>query len=311
VERALLRVIRTIDGAQDRDAAGSEPVQVWIDDRLVDASAARISVFDRGFRTGEGVFETLRAYGEHPFRLDAHLDRAAAGAATLGFAFPDRERLREAVHRTAHANASSGHDLVLRLTVTPGAVDPSAPFPGSSDGEPLVVVTAQPLAIPPSTYEAGVAAALVPQVREVPEVKAVSYLSASLARREAQRRGAEEALLVDTDGAVREGSYSNVFAAVDGTLATPPLSAGILPGVTRAVVLELAAGLGMAVAERTLAVDEVVGADEVLLTATTREVVPVTSVDGRAVGDGRPGRFARELLATYREEVRREVAAAP
>lgn len=284
-------------------------MHVWLDDGLVEAADARISVFDRGFRSGEGVFETFRSYGGHPFHLGAHLERAAAGARTLGFPLPDRGRLRDAVRRTAAANTSDGQDLALRLTVTPGAIDPRSPFPGTPVGGPLVVVTAHTLRIPSAVYEDGIAAATVPRVRELPEVKAVSYLAASLARREAQRRGAAEALLVDPDGAVREGSYSNVFVVLDGELVTPPVSTGILPGVTRAVVLELAATLGLHCAERSVAADELQRADEVLLTATTREVVPVTSIDGRTLGDGRPGAMARRLLAAYRDEVRREVDA--
>lgn len=284
-------------------------MQVWIDDGLVDAAEASVSVFDRGFRSGEGVFETLRSYGGHPFRLEAHLDRAAAGARTLGFELPDRRVLRDAVRSTAAANTRDDRDLAVRLTVTPGRIDPASPFPGTPVGGPLVVVTTHGLRIPPAVYEAGIAAVTVPRVRELPEVKAVSYLAASLAKREAQRRGGDEALLVDPDGSVREGSYSNVFVVLDGELVTPPVSAGILPGVTRAVVLELADTLRLRCAERTVAADELRSAEEVLLTATTREVVPVTSVDGRTLGDGRPGPMARRLLTAYRSEVRREIDA--
>lgn len=281
---------------------------VWLGDGLVPASEARVSVFDRGFRSGEGLFETFRSYGDHPFRLEAHLDRAAAGAEALDLDLPPRALLARAVRATAVANAGPG-DRALRLTLTPGVIDPSSPFPGSPTGPPTLVVTAHPLAIPASTYGAGVAVVCIPRLREFPTVKAVSYLTASLARREAAARGAAEAVLVDETGEVREGSYSNIFAVIDGGLVTPPITAGILPGVTRAVVLELARAAGIPTRETRLTVDELHAADEVLLTATTREIVPVTSVDGEPTADGTPGPVAGRLLRAYREEVRREIAA--
>jgi branched-subunit amino acid aminotransferase/4-amino-4-deoxychorismate lyase len=281
---------------------------VWLHDRLVPAGVARVSVFDAGFRSGEGVFETFRAYGDHPFRLAAHLDRAEDGAAALDLTLPPRDLLVRAVRETAVANAGPG-DRALRLTVTPGEIDPLATFPSGPSGPPTLVVTAHPLAPLPAIEDRGVRVASVARVREVPTVKAVSYLTASLARREASARGAGEAILVDDEGDVREGSYSNVFAVSGGELRTPPVGSGILPGVTRAVVIELARAAGIRVREVRLSLDDLRGADEVLLTATTREVVPVTAVDDAPVGDGAPGAITRLLAEAYREEVLRETVA--
>lgn len=283
-------------------------MDVWLGDRLVPAAEARISVFDRAFRSGEGIFETIRAYGTHPFRLDAHLERAERGASVLGFTLPDPDVLRTAIHETARANAREG-DLALRLTVTPGPVEPGSPFPGTPTGGPTVVVIAHPLRIDPATYERGVSAATVTRTRELPEVKAVSFLAAGLARREATQRGADEALLVTPDGSVLEGSYSNVFAVLDGVLVTPPIDAGILPGVTRSVVLDVARDSGIEVEERLLALADVIAADEAFLTASTREVVPLVRIDADLVSGGMPGPVSRQLLAAYRDEVRREAAA--
>jgi D-amino acid aminotransferase len=283
--------------------------KVWLNDGLVPADEARISVFDRGFRSGEGIFETVRAYGTHPFRLDAHLARAEAGAHELGFAFPPREDVAEAIRATATANAA-GSDLALRLTVTPGPIEPGSPFPGAPSDAPTLVVTAHPLEIDPDTYRRGVRAAAIPRSRELPGVKAVSYLTASLARREAQERGASEALLVTPDEEVLEGSYSNVFAVIDGTPVTPPLEAGILAGVTRAVVLEIAGEAGVPVDERSLPLAALLAAEEAFLTASTREIVPIVSVDGHDIGDGTPGPVTTRLLEGYRAEVRREIAEA-
>lgn len=287
-------------------------MRAWVGDGLVDAAEARVSVFDRGFRTGEGVFETLRAYGTHPFRLDAHLDRAAEGADTLGFALPDRGDLTRAIAETARANTVEGEDLAVRLTVTPGRIDPEAPFPpaGQEPTSPTVVVTANVLRHDPAMYREGVSAAVVPWSREIPQVKAVSYLAASLARREAQAQDADEALLTDRRGMVLEGSYTNVFTVIRGVLVTPPLEAGILPGVTRAVTLEVAGAEGLAVEERPLSVTELVEADEAFLTASTREIVPLVRVAGRTVGAGRPGPVTAALHEGYRAEVRREIESA-
>lgn len=282
---------------------------VWLDDRLVPADEAHVSVYDRGFRSGEGIFETFRAYAGWPFRLEAHLERAAAGARVLGFELPARSHLVRALRRTAEVN-HDGDDLALRLTVTAGQVDPDSPFPGRPAGAPTTVVTAHRLRIDPSAYEVGVRGALIARAREVPDVKAVSYLASSLARREAVARGADEALLVGPDGTLLEGSYSNIFLVRQRFLLTPPVEAGILPGVTRAVVVELAVGTGLEVREQRLTADDLRAADEAFLTATTREVVPLVEVDDQRVGTGEPGPVTRALHRAYREEVAREAAAA-
>lgn len=285
-------------------------LQVWIDGRLLPADAARVSVYDRGFRTGEGVFETFRAYADHVFRLDAHLRRASQGARFLGFELAT-DLLADAVTTTAVANlaALEGRDSVVRLTATPGRIDPLTPFPGQPAGGPTVVVTSHPLMIDPRVHRDGVSAASVPWARELPDVKAVSYLAATVARDRARAEGADEALLTDGRGNVLEGASSNVFAVVDGALVTPPTSAGLLAGVTRGVVIEVAGRAGLAVEERPLTAAELAGADEAFLTATTREVLPLVRVDGRAIGSGTPGPVTRRLHDGYRDEVRREAAA--
>lgn len=278
----------------------------WVDGDLVPVHEARISAFDQGFRTGEGVFETLRAYGGHVFRLDAHVRRAAEGARALEFHPGDHDRLAHAVTATAAANlaALNGQDSAVRLTVTPGRLDPTSPFPGEIAAGPTVVVTSHPLAPDPAMWERGVTALTVPWSRQLPQIKAVSYLAASTARRRARRHGAYEALLT-SGGNVLEGASSNVFAVVDGTLVTPPVEAGLLAGVTRAVVLELAAAAGLPTVERSLAVDELAAAEEAMLTSTTREIVPLVAIDGAPVGSGRPGATTMRLLAAYRDEVAR------
>ncbi len=287
-------------------------LQTWVTDGLVPADEATVSVFDRGFRAGEGVFETLRSYHGHVFRLAAHLDRARAGASTLGFRMPDDDLLRRAVTTTATANldALSGGDAALRLTVTPGPVDPASAFPGTPVDGCTLVVTAQPLRLPERLYVEGITARTVPTSRELPQVKAVSYLAASMANASARAHGDDEALLTDRAGHVLEGAASNVFAVRDGRLVTPPVSAGILAGVTRAVTVELAAHLGLDLTERPVTLAELQQADEVFITATTREIVPVVRIDGAPIDTGRPGPVARRLHAAYRAAVDAEIAEA-
>jgi branched-subunit amino acid aminotransferase/4-amino-4-deoxychorismate lyase len=150
----------------------------------------------------------------------------------------------------------------------------------------------------------------VPLARELPHVKALSHLIAMMARRQARDVGADEALLTDAEGRVLEGAGSNVFAVVRGRLVTAPADAGLLAGVTRAVVLELARAAGIDVAERRLDVSELAGADEAFLTSTTRELVPLRALDGRTIGSGSAGTVTRRLQEAYAAEVARERAAA-
>ncbi len=281
-------------------------MSAWVNAGLVPLAQASVHVLDPGFRTGEGVFETMRAYEGHTFHLTEHLDRAATGAIRLGFEAPRQEDLARAVRATVTANRRVAPDLAVRLTITPGPLDPSTPWPMSTMGRPTTVVTAHPLAVPAATYRDGVRAITVPWVRELADVKSVSHLAATMARRHARSRGADEALLTDRDGHVVEGAGSNVFVVVDGVLLTPPTDAGLLAGVTRATVLDLAPRVGVRVDETTLPLASLRGADEVLLTASTREVVPVVQVDDAVIGSGRPGPVAAQLLAAYRDAVEDE-----
>ena len=279
-------------------------LQVWVDGELVPAQRAVVSVYDRGFRTGEGVFETLRAYGQHVFRLHAHLERARAGAAELGFDPGPTDRLVDAVRTTARANHDEldGADSALRLTISAGSIDPRSPIPGRATGPPTVVVTSHPLAA--AADEA--TAVTLPLARELPHVKAVSYLVAVTAKRRARDLGADEALLTDGDGRVLEGATSNVFAVVRGTLVTPATDSGLLAGVTRGVVLELARQMGIDVAERPLGVAELLGAEEAFLTSTTREIVTLRDVDGVEIGDPATREVIDRLRRAYAAEVARE-----
>ncbi len=279
-------------------------LHVWIDGQLVDPDDARVSVYDVGFRGGEGVFETLRVYGTHPFRLEPHVARAVAGAATVGFAL-DPEVLHRAVRATISANTAyfDGEDHALRLTASAGRLDPFSAFPGTRIDEPMVVVTSHPLRLASD----GVRAVTVAAVRDLPQVKATSYLTAITARRQAIEQAADEALLTTADGNILEGTSTNVFAVVAGTLVTPPVRDGLLAGVTRAVILELATAHNLPHEVRSLHVDELLAAEEAFVTASVRGIVPLVQVDGQPIGAlTSPGSITARLIDAYHDAVRHE-----
>lgn len=279
---------------------------VMIDGRIVPAESARVSVFDRGFLYGDSVFETLRSYQGRLFALEAHLQRLQQSAARVLIPLPVnletlRAELLEAV--LVHGSAESS----VRLTLTRGIGRTLGLDPELAD-KPLRVVLVSALAAPaPDLYERGIAAITFRAERPsdapgVADAKIGNYLLAVLAMHAARAQGAAEALLEDAHGSILEGSTSNVFAVFGGTLVTPPHSAAILAGITRARVLELARGR-LPVEERALSKTELARADEVFITSSIRELLPVVRIDGRAVGPGVPGPITRELLARFRAAV--------
>jgi branched-chain amino acid aminotransferase len=293
------------------------PTVVNLDGLLVAPERALVSVFDRGFLYGDSVYEVIRTYGGLPFEEEAHLARLRHSADRIGLV-PKWDRARTA-HEIARAlEASRGGDRpdpaaaswnpgerYVRVVMTRGAgeigLDPALAV------DPVALVIAQPLVGPPaSAYRDGVAAAIVGVRRAEPEAidpsaKTGAHLSNVLALREARAAGAHEAFLLDARGYVTEGSSSNVFAVARGTVRTPPLAAGILEGVTRGVVLRLAAAARLPVQEVPLRPEDLEGADEVFITSTIREIVPVTRLGSRPVGAGRPGPATRALHRLFRE----------
>ncbi|MFP4635044.1 MAG: aminotransferase class IV [Nitriliruptoraceae bacterium] len=285
-----------------------EPI-VWLDGELLPASQARVSVYDRAFRNGEGVFETMRIDDGHPFRLEAYVQRALTSAAALGLDVAG-QRLRRAVTEVVAANAERLPSAGLRLTISAGELDPTSAVPGrpaeGEAGRPTVVATMHPLPLDPDAPPRPVTAATVQLQRALPHVKAVSYLPVLVARRTARERGADEALLLDDDGQVLEAGSANVAVLRGRSLATPPVDAGIMAGIARQVLLEVAPSAGFDVTERPITLAELLAAEEVVLTASTRQVFPLVAVDGHLIGNGAPGPSAAALLAAYRAEVARE-----
>jgi branched-chain amino acid aminotransferase len=282
----------------------------------VDPALPQLSLLDRGFTLADGLFETMRATGGAIFRLRPHLDRLRAGAAALHIAIPDDLDLDALVAAALHRAADAGlADAAVRLTVSRG---PAAHGLGARGGRATVVLLVQPPPrFAPDIHERGITAAIASGRRNeramTAGLKTLAYTDAIMALAEARARGADDALVLDTEGHLAEGSSSNVFLVLGRTLATPPLSCGALPGVTRAAVLELARGLGIAVAERALVRRELRAAREIFLTSSLRGIAPVVRVVGDGggelvVGDGAPGPVTRALVEAYAELVRRETS---
>ncbi len=292
---------------------------------LVSPDRAVVSVFDRGFLYGDSIYEVVRTYRRRPFALDQHLARMRRSANRLALALPwDEERTREEILRTLSASKDGDApdqeaapwnvgEVSLRVIMTRGAgelgLDPTLAV------DPLAIVIAGPLRAPPaSAYREGVACRIVGVRHDAPEAadttaKTGAHLVNVLAVAEARAAGAHEALLLDRDGLVTEGASSNVFAVREGRLETPPLAIGILEGVTRGIVIALACEAGMEVCEAPLRPDAIAMADELFITSTAREILPVTSLDGREVASGRVGAFTTRLHTLFRRRADREAGA--
>jgi branched-chain amino acid aminotransferase len=278
---------------------------VMIDGRIVPPEAACVSVFDRGFLYGDSVFESLRSYGGRLFALNAHLTRLQRSAERVFIPLPVGLDVlgREILHAVA---VQASPESYVRLMLTRGigralGLDPEL----ASDPLRVVLVSAleQP---PPEVYEQGIAVITFRAERpsdapSVADAKIGNYLLAVLAMRAARRAGAREALLEDSAGNILEGSTSNVFAVFQGSLVTAPESAPILAGITRAHVLALASAAGIAIELRSMPKVELARADEVFISSSIRELVPVVSIDGHTLGSGTPGRVTLELLRLYRQ----------
>jgi branched-chain amino acid aminotransferase len=278
-----------------------------IDGQLRPAGAWQVSVFDRGFLYGDSVFETLRTYGGEPFELREHLERLARSAALVFIDLPvSLERLEAEVLEAIRAGQNAESYVRLMITRGEGALGLD---PALAD-RPTRVIIVQPLTVPaPELYTRGISAISFRTQRQVDATSAVgakvgNYLVSVLAMREARQVGALEALIVDATGGVLEGGSSNIFLVERGKLVTPDVNAGILAGITRAKVLEVAAQIGVPVEFATPTLDRAYAADELFISSSIRELMPVVRLDARTIGDGSPGPTFTRLLAAFRARVR-------
>jgi branched-chain amino acid aminotransferase len=281
-------------------------VKVCIDGAVLEEAEAKVSVFDRGFLYGDSVFEVMRTYGGRCFAEREHLERLARSAELVLLSLPTSlETLSKEIARTL--DAAGNDESYVRVVVTRGqgplTLDPS------KARDPLRVVIVTPLPVPkPELYTDGISVVLVQSARPTDHTraagaKASNYLANLLAAEEARRKGGQEAILTDASGEVLEGSTSNVFVVRAGVVRTPPLELGILGGITRAAILKAGARIGVAIREESLFPSDLYEADEVFLTSSIREVAPVVQVDGRPVGEGRPGSVTKALHAAFRDDL--------
>jgi branched-chain amino acid aminotransferase len=277
---------------------------------IVDQEHARVSVFDHGFLYGEGVYETLRTYNGQPFLFDRHMRRLRNSAGMLALPIP----LSDAEIATRFLDTMQaggliggpGKEAYIRLMVTRGVGELS--YDPVVCREPSIVVIVKPQVDPaPDVFERGVAVAIVSTIRNHsgtvnPLIKSNNLLNNALAMQEAVRRGAYEGIMRNYRGELAEGTTSNLFIVKNGAALTPPLDAGLLPGITREFLFEIGVEQGIEFREAVLLDEDLFGADEAFLTATTRELVPIVRVDDRPIGPGRPGPLTSALLQAFRQK---------
>ena len=278
-------------------------VLVYLNCEFLPHARARVPVDDRGFLFADGVYEVVRVYEGRPFLMDAHLQRLRRGLAALRIDDPGVDGLADIAERLLDENGLRSGDATIYIQVTRGAAPRAHAFPPAGT-PPTVYVAAKPFKPhPPEYYGDGVAAITVPDTRwSRCDIKSVSLLANVLANQAAKDAGAFEALFV-RDGIVLEGSHSNLFAVYDGSLLTYPACNYILAGITRRRVIDLAEQLDIGVVEAPVPLERLFAAAELFLSGTTTEILPVTRVDGRDIGNGRPGPITQRVQRAFRESI--------
>ena len=271
----------------------------YLNGQYLAPDAAHVSVFDRGFVFGDGVYEVIPVFGGRLFRIGQHLARLDASCAAIRLRNPHDGGGWQAIC-TRLAESLGPTDQSIYLQITRGVAPRDHAFP--PDATPTVFAYAQQISYPsPKLVADGVAAVTCSDIRwQRCDIKAIALLANALLRQEAIDQGAAEAILL-RDGCVTEGAASNIFIIKEGLIITPPKGPYILPGVTRDLLLELARSHGVPCAEATIHESDLFEADEVWLTSSTREILPVTRLNGKLIGDGRPGPVHARMFALYRE----------
>lgn len=283
-------------------------IQIYIDGTFYAKEDAKVSVYDHGLLYGDGIFEGIRSYSGRVFRLREHLDRLWDSAKALSLEIPmTLEAMGDAIYATLRENHLE--DAYIRLVVTRGVGDLGL-NPLSCVKPSVIIITDKIQMYPQEYYEKGMEIVTASTVRNhaqslSPRIKSLNYLNNILAKLEGLKAGCAEALMTNTRGEVAECTGDNIFIVKRGRLMTPPVDAGILEGVTRNFVIELAKSEGIEVAEVPLTKYDMYVADECFLTGTAAEAVPITKLDGRRIGDGRPGPITQQILTRFRAEVRR------
>lgn len=279
-------------------------LKIYINGQILPQEDAKISVFDHGLLYGDGVFEGIRAYNGKIFTLNQHLDRLYDSATAISLKIPlTKDEMAHAIKKTMEANNLT--DSYIRLVVTRGVgklgLDPN------KCATPQVIIITDTIELYSKTlYEKGLDIVTVTTIRNHfsaldPKIKSLNYLNNILAKLESIQAGAGEALMLNKDGYVAECAGDNIFIVKNNTLLTPPESAGILIGITRNIVMELATEIGIQVKEELMTRYDLYIADECFLTGTAAEIIPVVRIDGRTIGTGKPGKVTLSLLKKYQD----------
>lgn len=279
-------------------------MKIWLGDKLVDEEDAKISVFDHGLLYGDGVFEGIRVYDGRIFEFDAHLKRLFQSAQAIRLRIPmSKAGIMQAVEKTVEANRVV--DGYIRLVVTRG--EGSLGLNPFKCKEPVLFIIADNIQLyPEELYEKGMKLISVNTIRNhplalPPQIKSLNYLNNILAKIEALDRDVPEAIMYNHEGYVAEGTGDNVFIVKDNVIFTPPVEAGALEGITRMIVIKLAQGENFQVVERNLTRFDLYVCDEFFLTGTAAEVIGIVEIDGRVIGDGKPGPVTRQLRKKFYE----------
>jgi D-alanine transaminase len=281
---------------------------VYLNGEYIHAAEARVPVDDRGFLFADGVYEVIRVYGGQPFLMEPHMQRLRAGLGALQIDASQLQAIEEAAVRLIRENDVSGHGTIY-VQVTRGSAPRAHAFPKPAV-PPTVYVVAKPFRQHPAEYfESGVATITMPDNRWARcDIKTISLLPNVMANQAAKAQGAFEALFIK-DGVLIEGSHSNLFGVIDGELRTYPACNYILAGITRTLVLEIAREIGVPAREAPIYLEEMPHVEELFLSGTTTEVMPIATVDGRPVGAGAPGRVTRRIAEAFSRRIPQPVAA--
>ena len=277
-------------------------MKIYIDGKYYDERNARISVFDHGLLYGDGIFEGIRAYNGRVFKLKEHIDRLFCSAKSILLNLPMAHAdIMTAIVETCRRNKL--RDGYIRLVVTrgPGTLGLN---PNRCKNPSVIFIAGKIQLYPPELYRQGMDIVTVPTTRNLhsalnPAIKSLNYLNNIMAKIEANNAGCEEAVMLNAEGFVAECTGDNIFIVKEGQLLTPPLAAGALYGITRRVVMDLAAQAGLKVSESDLTRYDLFNANECFLTGTAAELMPVVKIDGRVIGTGTPGPVTGNLMTQY------------
>jgi len=287
--------------------SATKSLQIYIDGEFFDQAEAKVSVFDHGLLYGDGVFEGIRFYNGRVFRMEAHMERLWESARSICLEIPiSREEMDEALLETIRQNDL--RDGYVRLIVTRG-VGNLGLNPVQCKRPSIIIIATTVALYSEENYRRGLTVVTVPTRRMGPAtlnpaIKSLNYLNNVLARIEANLANADEALMLNDTGNIAECTADNVFMVKGGQIMTPPITAGALRGITRATVFDIAAELDIAISERELTRHDLYIADEAFLTGTAAEVIPMIKVDGRDIGDGKPGPITQRTIGRFRELTR-------